>query len=261
METDLLLREYCKHLHLPTVAAQYRRFAEDAAQERLSYEHFLAALLAAEVQQRTLNQLQRRLREAHFPILYNLESFDFAAIPQINKTRVLELTACHWIEEHQNVILVGDIGTGKTHIATALAAAACHQGHSVRFFTAAGLVNLLLQAQDEHTLPKLLASLRRIDLVVLDELGFLPFNARSAQLLFQFCSESYLRRSLLLTTNLTFDRWGELMADPLLGAALIDRLTHHCHIIEFRGQSFRFRQSLSRFAPSPSLSSGGDSSA
>jgi DNA replication protein DnaC len=259
METDLLLREYCKHLHLSTVAAQYRRFAEDAAQERLSYEHFLAALLGAEVQQRTLNQLQRRLREAHFPILYSLDSFDFAAIPQLNKNRVLELGSCRWIEEHQNVILVGDIGTGKTHIATALAAAACHQGHSVRFFTAAGLVNLLLQAQDEHTLPKLLASLHRIDLVVLDELGFLPFNARSAQLLFQFCSESYLRRSLLLTTNLTFDRWGELMADPLLGAALVDRLTHHCHIIEFRGQSFRFRQSLSRFAPSPSLSSGGDS--
>ena len=144
------------------------------------------------------------------------------------------------------MILVGDIGTGKTHVGTALAIAACRQGKSVRFFTAAGLVNELLEAQEKHCLDKLLATLLRLDLIMLDELGFLPLNPRSAQLLFQFCSERYLRGSLLITTNLTFERWGELLGDALLGGALVDRLTHHCHLVEFRGQSYRFRQSLGR---------------
>lgn len=124
--------------------------------------------------------------------------------------------------------------------------ATCRQGKRVRFFTAAGLVNELLEAQDEARLSRLQTSLLRQDLVVLDELGFIPFNARGAQLLFQFCSERYLRGSLLITTNLTFDHWGELVGDPLLGGALVDRLTHRCHVLEFRGQSFRFRQSLAR---------------
>jgi len=246
METDLLLREYCKRLRLPTLAANYRRFAEDAARENLTYERYLLALLEQEVQQRTANQERRRIKAARFPILYTFDSFDFDAIPHLNKTRILELTQGHWIERRENVILVGDIGTGKTHLGVALALAACRQGKRVRFFTAAGLVNELLEAQDEYHLGKLFASLMRQDLVVLDELGFVPFNARGAQLLFQFCSERYLRGSLLITTNLTFDRWAELLGDPLLGGALVDRLTHHCHVLEFRGQSFRFRQSLAR---------------
>lgn len=246
METDLLLREYCKRLRLPTLAANYRRFAEDAARENLTYERYLLALLEQEVQQRTANQERRRIEAARFPMLYTLDSFDFDAIPHLNKTRILELAQGHWIERHENVILVGDIGTGKTHLGIALALAACRHGKRVRFFTAASLVNELLEAQDEYHLGKLFASLMRQDLVVLDELGFVPFNARGAQLLFQFCSERYLRGSLLITTNLTFDRWGELLGDPLLGGALVDRLTHHCHVLEFRGQSFRFRQSLAR---------------
>jgi DNA replication protein DnaC len=180
-----------------------------------------------------------------------LDTFDCTALPQLSKTRLLELAQGRWIEEHHNVILVGDIGTGKTHVGTALAVAACRQGKAVRFFTAAGLVNELLVAQEQHRLDKLLATLLRIDLVMLDELGFLPLHSRSAQLLFQFCSERYLRGSLLITTNLTFDRWGELLGDPLLGGALVDRLTHHCHIVEFRGQSYRFRQSLARVPDSP----------
>lgn len=169
----------------------------------------------------------------------------------MNKTRILELAQGRWIAEHHNVILVGDIGTGKTHVGTALAVAACRQGHAVRFFTAAGLLNELLAAQEQHRLDKLLTALLRVDLIVLDELGFLPLNPRSAQLLFQFCSERYLRGSLLITTNLTFERWGELLGDALLGGALVDRLTHHCQIVEFRGPSYRFRQSMARL-PEPS---------
>jgi DNA replication protein DnaC len=246
MESDLLLREYCKRLRLPTLAANFRRFAEDAARENHSYERYLLALLEREVQQRTSNQEQRRIKAARFPVLYTLDTFDFEAMPGLNKTRILELAQGHWIQQRENTILVGDIGTGKTHLAIALAMATCRQGKQVRFFTAAGLVNEMLEAQDEARLSRLQASLLRQDLVVLDELGFIPFNARGAQLLFQFCSERYLRGSLLITTNLTFDRWGELVGDPLLGGALVDRLTHRCHVIEFRGQSFRFRQSLAR---------------
>jgi DNA replication protein DnaC len=246
METDLLLRQYCQQLRLPALAANYRRFAEDAARANLTYDRFLVALLEGELQQRAANQEQRRLRLARFPVPYGLDTFDFAALPQLNKTRILELAQGHWITEHHNVILLGDIGTGKTHVGTALAIAACRQGKSVRFFTAAGLVNELLAAQEQHSLDKLLATLLRLDLIMLDELGFLPLTGRSAQLLFQFCAERYLRGSLLITTNLTFDRWGELLGDPLLGGALVDRLTHHCHMVEFRGQSYRFRQSLAR---------------
>lgn len=246
METDLLLRQYCQQLRLPALAANYRRFAEDAARANLSYDRFLVALLEGELQQRAVNQEQRRLRLARFPVPYGLDTFDFTALPQLNKTRILELAQGHWIAEHHNVILVGDIGTGKTHVGTALAIAACRQGKSVRFFTAAGLVNELLAAQEQHSLDKLLATLLRLDLIMLDELGFLPLTGRSAQLLFQFCAERYLRGSLLITTNLTFERWGELLGDPLLGGALVDRLTHHCHMVEFRGQSYRFRQSLAR---------------
>jgi DNA replication protein DnaC len=246
METDLLMRQYCTQLRLPAVAANYRHFAEDAARANQPYDRFLLALLERELQQRALNQAQRRLRSAGFPVLYTLETFDFTALPQLNKTHILELAQGRWLAEHQNVILVGDIGTGKTHVGTALAAAACRQGRSVRFFTAAGLVNALLAAQDQSTLTKLLAKLQRVELVMLDELGFLPLSSRGAQLLFQFCSERYLRRSLLVTTNLTFDRWGELLGDPLLGGALVDRLTHQAQIVEFRGQSYRFRQSLAR---------------
>ncbi len=246
MESDLLLREYCKRLRLPTLAANFRRFAEDAARENRSYERYLLALLEREVQQRAANQEQRRIKAARFPVLYTLDTFDFEALPGLNKVRILELAQGHWLQQRENIIFVGDIGTGKTHLAVALAMAACRQGQRVRFFTAAGLVNELLEAQDEARLSKLLTSLLRLDLVVLDELGFIPFHARGAQLLFQFCSERYLRGSLLITTNLTFDRWAELVGDPLLGGALVDRLTHRCHVIEFRGQSFRFRQSLAQ---------------
>jgi DNA replication protein DnaC len=184
METDLLLHQYCKQLHLPALATHYQHFAEDAARENLTYDRFLLALLEREIQQRATNQEKRRLRLARFPVPYALDTFDFSAIPQLNKTRLLELAQGHWIDEHHNVILVGDIGTGKTHVGTALATAACRQGKSVRFFTAAGLVNELLEAQEKHCLDKLLASLLRLDLIMLDELGFLPLNPRSAQLLF-----------------------------------------------------------------------------
>jgi DNA replication protein DnaC len=244
METDLLLQQYCKQLHLSALAADYRRLADDAARQNLPYDRFLLALLQRELEQRAQKQEKRRLSLARFPVPYTLDTFDFSAIPQLNRTRVLELAQGRWIDEHHNVILVGDIGTGKTHVGTALATAACRQGKRVRFFTAAGLVNDLLRAQDDHTLDKLLAGLLRFDLVMLDELGFLPLAARGGQVLFQFCSERYLRASLLITTNLTFDHWGELLGDPLLAGALVDRLTHHCHIVEFRGQSYRFRQSL-----------------
>jgi DNA replication protein DnaC len=174
--------------------------------------------------------------------------FDFSCVPGLNKQRVLELARGEYLSKAESIILVGSPGLGKTHIATSLALAACRQGHRVRFYNAAGLVNELIQAQDEHELPKFLATALRHRLIVMDELGFIPFSSIGAQLIFQFCSTLYERVSMLVTTNLRFADWTQVFGDERLTAALLDRLTHRAHILEFTGESFRFRQRMQREA-------------
>jgi DNA replication protein DnaC len=186
------------------------------------------------------------VQEARFPVLRTLDEFDFLALPSLNRAQVLELARGEYIARHENIAMIGAIGTGKTHIAISLGLAACEQGHRVRFYTAAGLINELLEAQEVHRLTRLENWLMKQDLIIIDEVGFVPFSQRGAQMLFTFISQKYLRGALILTSNLAFAEWPEVFGDPRLTSALLDRLTHRCHILEFAGESYRFRQSLQR---------------
>jgi DNA replication protein DnaC len=253
MSLDIRLPILLRQLRLPTVAANYRRFAQEAAQSGQPYEEYLLALLEHEANQRDVNRRKRRIREARFPVLRTLDEFDFAALPSLSRTKVLDLAKGEYLERHENVALIGSIGTGKTHIATALGLMACEQGHRVRFYTAAGLINELLEAQEMNRLSKLETWLMKQDLIILDEVGFVPFSQRGAQMLFAFVSQKYLRGSLIVTSNLAFAEWTEVFGDPRLTSALLDRFTHRCHILEFKGESYRFRQSLHQRTNVPSL--------
>ena len=244
MDTNLLLESHLKSLRLPTFVQNYRRFADDAARNNQSYDRFLLALADQEVSQRDLNRQRQYLKAARFPLLKELADFDFSAIPQLNKQRILDLAQGEYISQITPLILVGNPGLGKTHVATGLAVAACRQGYRVRFYNAAALVNDLLQAQEQHRLPKFLAAALKHNLIVLDELGFIPFSPSGAQLMFQFCSTLHERVTLIVTTNLKFADWTQVFGSEQLTAALLDRLTHRAHILEFVGESFRFRQRL-----------------
>jgi len=250
MERNPLLDSYLRQLRLPTFTKLYPQFVADAARSNHDTVRFLLALAEQEVNQRQLNMLQQRLKNAHFPVIKELADFDFSCLLQLNKAQILDLARGEYIQQKQSLILIGNPGLGKTHLALGLAAAACRQGRRVRFsrtdtgtvWTAAGLVNELLQAQDEHRLHRFIASALKLDLVILDELGFIPFSQNGSQALFTFCSELYERLALIITTNLKFADWVQVFGDERLTAALLDRLTHHAHIIELLGESYRFRQ-------------------
>lgn len=246
MELDLLLQTQCKRLRLPTFARNYHKLAQEAAEHKQTYQQYLLALLEQELLQREANQERRRLHAAKFPVLRTLDTFDFAMVPSVHKQKILELARGEYIAKRENVLFVGEIGTGKTHLATALGIAACRQGKRVRFYTAAGLIHELTEARDEKRLLRLQAQLLKQDLIVLDEVGFVPFSVQGSQLLFQFCSERYQRGAMLFTTNLEFPRWTEVFGDPQLTGALLDRITHQCHIIECHGDSYRFKQSMKK---------------
>ena len=242
MERNPLLDSYLRQLRLPTCGRLYPQFATDAARNNHDAVRFLLALTEQEVNQRQLNMLQQRLKTARFPVIKELADFDFSCLPTLNKAQILDLARGEYIQQKQSLILIGNPGLGKTHLALGLASAACREGRRVRFWTAAGLVNELIQAQDEHRLHRFIASALKLDLVVLDELGFIPFSQNGAQALFTFCSELYERLALIITTNLKFADWVQVFGDERLTAALLDRLTHHAHIIELLGESYRFRQ-------------------
>jgi len=248
MENTMLLETLLKQLRLPTFLANYGIFAEDASRTKLSYNRYLLALAEQEVARREENRKTSRIKAARFPVLKELADFDFSSVPSLNKQRVLELARGEYLDRAESILMVGNPGLGKTHVASSLALAACRQGQRVRFYNAAGLVNELIQAQDEHQLPKFIGTALRHRLIVLDELGFIPFSSTGAQLIFQFCSALYERVSMIVTTNLRFADWTQVFGDERLTAALLDRLTHRCHILEFTGESFRFRQRMQREA-------------
>jgi DNA replication protein DnaC len=246
MDNDALLETYLRRLRLPTFAKNYRQFALDAAQNNLDHVRFLLALAEQEVQQREHNMVARRIKSARFPVLKELADFDFSAVPTLNKAEILDLARGEYLQQRESILLIGNPGLGKTHLAIGIALTACRQRHKVRFWTAANLVNELLQAQDEHRLHRFIAAALKLDLVVLDELGFIPFSNQGAQVLFTFCSELYERLPFIITTNLKFADWVQVFGDERLTAALLDRITHHARIIELIGESFRFRQRLSQ---------------
>lgn len=248
MTVNLLLESYLKSLRLATFRQQYRQVAEDAARNNLGYERYLLALAEQEVAQRLLNSQQQRIKAARFPVLKELADFDFSAMPQLNKQRVLDLARGEYIAQAEPIIMVGQPGLGKTHVSTGLALAACRQCHHVRFYNAAALVNELIQAQEQNRLPKLLTTALKQQLIVLDELGFIPFSTLGAQLMFQFCATLHERVALIVTTNLAFADWPQVFGSEQLTAALLDRLTYKAHILEFIGESYRFRQRLQQEA-------------
>ncbi len=243
---DIRLKDLLRRLRLPTVAAHYSKLASEDSDGGQPYEEYLLALLEQEVAQRDVNRRKRRLQEARFPILHTLEAYDFSAMPSLSKPKMLELARGAFIENAENAVFVGSIGTGKTHLATANCVSAFEQGRRVRFFTAAGLINGLLEAAEQNRLSRLENTLMKQGLIIIDELGFFPFSQQGAQMLFSFISQRCLKGSVLITTNLAFTNWTEVFQDSRLVAALLDRLTHQCHVIEFSGDSFRFSQSLER---------------
>jgi DNA replication protein DnaC len=251
MDPNLLLETHLKSLRLATFRQQYRQVADDAARNNLNYDQYLLALAEQEVAQRLLNAQRQRIKAARFPVLKELADFDFSAIPHLNKQRVLDLVRGEYILKAEPIIMVGRPGTGKTHVSTGLALAACRQCQRVRFYNAAALVNELILAQEQHRLPKVLAAALKQNLIVLDELGFIPFSTVGAQLIFQFCSTLHERVALIVTTNLKFADWVQVFGSEQLTAALLDRLTCRAHILEFIGESFRFRQRLQQETPAP----------
>jgi DNA replication protein DnaC len=243
-ETNLLLRSNLKQLRLPTMAAEFEKLAREAASANESYEQYMLRLTELEVAARGANAVQARIRQADFPVHKDLDTFDFTAVPSLNKPKVLELLRGEWIGQRANACFLGSPGTGKTHLATALGLAACRLGQRVRFYTAAALVTRLEEAQKQYQLDRVLGQLDRVDLLICDELGYLSFSRAGAELLFQVFADRYERKSLLVTSNLAFSDWGQVFQGERMTAALLDRLTHRCHIFEMNGESYRFRESM-----------------
>lgn len=242
----MLLEAYLKKLKMPQAAKTYESLAREAADNNLSYEEYLLGVLEQEIHQRENNRIQRGIRQAAFPVIKTLENFDFKAIPSLNKPKVLKLMQGEYLRKKENIILVGSSGVGKTHIATALGYEACRQGLRVKFYTAAGLINELLAAQQEYRLNRLEKQWLVPHVIILDELGYVPFSKMGAELLFQFCAARYERGSIIITTNLEFPKWTEVLGDEQMTAALLDRLTHNAHILNINGDSYRFKQALAK---------------
>ena len=246
MEHQMLLESYLKRLKLPTMLTHYQEVARQAEQGNRTYEGYLLALSELETNQREENAFKRRISQARFPLLKTLDQFDFTAIPSLNKAKVLHLAQGEYIGKKENLLLMGNSGTGKTHLATALGLTACQQAKNVRFFTAAGLINQLSEAQAGLRLSQVQRALTRLDLLIIDEIGYVPFSEKGAELFFQVVADSYERQSIIMTTNLDFSKWPEVFRSEQLTGALLDRLTHHAHILTMNGESYRFKQSMSR---------------
>jgi DNA replication protein DnaC len=242
----VLLEYHLKQLKLPTILREYAAMASACGKEGTDYPTYLLRLTERELIDRERRAAERRIQAAKFPVLKTLDSFDFAAQPSINEALVRELATGEYLDRRENVLLVGNSGTGKTHLATALAFSACAQGRRVRFHTVGGLVTALLEAREERRLQRMLEQVPRMALLVLDELGYVPFSKTGAELLFEVVSRAYERTSLMVTTNLPFEQWTEVLGSERLTGALLDRLTHRVHILEANGESYRLRQSRQR---------------
>ena len=242
----LLLGHHLKVLKLPTFLREYDKLARQCATEGVEHTGYLLRLAELELIERERRMVERRIKEARFPAVKSLDSFDFTALPSLNKTLVLELARSEYVLRRENVIAVGNSGTGKSHVALGLGLAACQKGLSVGFTTAAALVNELLEARDEKRLLRLQRQLAAYKLLVIDELGYVPLSQTGAELLFEVFSQRYERGSTIVTSNLPFDEWTGVFASERLTGALLDRLTHHVHILEMNGDSYRLKQSKRR---------------
>jgi DNA replication protein DnaC len=247
----VLLEHYLKQLKLPAALRECARLAAVCTQDRGDYATYLLRLMERKVIEREHRAAERRVKAAGFPALKTLDTFDFAAQPSINEALVRELMGGAYVENREDVLVVGNSGTGKAHLASALAFAACAQGRRVRSFTVTGPVTRLLERREGRALEKMQRQLERVDLLVLDELGYVPFSKSGGEVLFEAVGRAYERTSLIVTTDLPFESWPEVPGSERLTGALLDRLTHRVQIIEANGESYRLRESKKRRRPSP----------
>ena len=247
----VLLKHHLKSLRLPTMERECDKVASRAANENLDHLTFLLQLVELEMIEREQRASERRLKAAKFAYHKSLDEFDFASQPSLNKPLVLELMRGDYLDGRENILLVGASGTGKTHVATALGMAACSQGKRVRFFRVTELITLLMEAREEHQLLRFRKLMARQDLLILDELGYVPASKAGSELLFDIISTAYERQSLIVTSNLPFESWTEVLGSERLTGATLDRLTHRCHILETRGESYRLKDAKRRRKKKP----------
>ncbi len=240
---QVLLEHHLKKLKLPTFLSEYDKIARQCAVENIDHGRYLLRLAELELIEREQRMVERRIKAARFPAVKSLDSFDFKAILSLNKLLVTELARCEYVERRENIIALGPSGTGKSHIALGLGLAACQKGLKVRFITASAMVHELMEARDEQRLIRLQKQLATQHLLIIDELGFVPLSKTGAELLFEIISQRYERGSIMITSNLPFDEWTQTFGTERLTGALLDRLTHHVHILEMNGESYRLNQS------------------
>lgn len=238
------IRQHCKVLRMPTLGSQFAKMAEEAIREKQSHLDYLEALLAAEVEEREHRTIQRRIAEAHLPRTKTLEEFDFAQSPKVSAPQIRDLAGGGYIERAEPIVLIGDCGTGKTHLATGLCVAACRQKRRVRFTTAAGLVNELVEAHQQNQVRRALSRWHRYEVIAIDEVGYVPMADIGAELLFQVIADRTERAALIITTNLPFSEWTQVFGNARLCKALVDRVTDRAHIIESGTESYRFRRTI-----------------
>jgi len=242
--TLMALQANLKALNLSRVARNLEVLLRQAKEGGIGCDEFLLELTHAELQARSESRLSRRIKESKFPLLKPLETFDFDAVPDLDVRLFRELVQGDYMQQRRNVIFLGRSGTGKTHMATALGIEACRQNYRTRFVTCYGLVNELVEAREQRALQRLIQKYVRYDLLILDELGYIPFSKEGSELLFQVLAERHEKGSVIITTNLGFADWTQVFGDPTMTAALLDRLTHKAHIIHCSWESYRLKQSL-----------------
>src|SRR5690349_891302 len=240
------IKQYCKAVRVPVIAANFVTLAEQAIKENHSHVRYLEALLAMECEERDRHAIENRIRDAQLPRVKTLEEFDFTQSPQIPAARIRELADGGYIERSEPVVLIGECGTGKSHLATGLCLAACRQKRRVRFTTAAALVNELVEAKQNNQVRRVMARWQKYELIALDEVGYVPLAEEGAEFLFQVISDRAERAALIVTTNLPFSEWTTVFPNPRLCKALLDRVTDRAHIIDTGTDSFRFRRTVER---------------
>lgn len=243
---DAIIRQHCKTLRVPTIGAQFSTLAEQAVREKKTHLGYLEALLSAESEERERNTISRRIKEAHLPRVKTLEEFDYNQSPMISAAKMQELAAGGYVERAEPVLFIGECGTGKTHLLTGLCVAACRQQRRVRFTTAAALVNELVEAKHQLQLRRVMARWSRYDLIAIDEVGYVPLAEVGAEFLFQVIAERAERTAVILTTNLPFSEWTQVIPNARLCKALLDRITDRAHILETGSESYRFRRTIEK---------------
>jgi DNA replication protein DnaC len=246
MNSEILLKSHLKSPKLPPILTEYPRAARQCAQEERSYESFLLYLADLEVAERQRKAVARRIKQAGFPAEKDLAGFDFRAIPRLNKKRLRDLAQGHYLAARECIVFLGPPGVGKTHLAIALGREACRKGRRVKFFTATGLATAYAEAREERHVQRLENHIGKADLIIVDELGYVPLGQNAAENLFGFFSQCYERTSVIVTTNLPFSEWPQIFGDERLTGALLDRLTHRVHVIEMPGDSYRLKAGRAR---------------